>query len=242
MYPLSPAVDAEAVCQQICSTKILHQGSHTTTHQMKPQSTTKLRNSMKEKARSSHNAPSQIFAESVSNCADAVKAMLPVEDNCKRSIIRYRPQLPTPAHLGELTIPAELTTTLDQDPQPFLLYDNGQDAKNRVIAFATEDNLRLLAEAHTFFMDGTFDTAPPLFKQICTIRIAFSTTHITAVYCLLQKKARVGYQELFQAIVDKCEELGLALNVTKVVSDFEDYVPSMLYSVVKWNTKVAFTT
>jgi hypothetical protein len=37
--PLSPAVDAEAVCQQICSTTILHQGSHTNTHQMKPQST-----------------------------------------------------------------------------------------------------------------------------------------------------------------------------------------------------------
>ena len=183
---------------------------------------TKLRNSMKEKARSSHNAPSQIVAESVSNCADVVKAMLPVENNSKRSIRRYRPQLPTPAHLGELTIPAELTTTLDQDLQPFLLYDNGQDANNRVIAFATEDNLRLLAEADTFFMDGTFDTAPPLFKQMFTIRIAFSTTYITAVYCHLQKKARVGYQELFQAIVDKCEELGLTLNVTKVVSDFED--------------------
>ena len=84
-------------------------------------------------------------------------------------------------------------------------------------------------KADTFFMDGTFDTAPPLFKQIFTIRIAFSTTHITAVYCLLQKKARVGYQELFQTIVDKCEELGLTLKVTKVVSDFEDtyYVPSM---------------
>ena len=35
-------------------------------------------------------------------------------------------------------------------------------------------------------------------------------------------KARVGYQERFQAIVDKCEELGLTLNVIKVVSDFED--------------------
>jgi hypothetical protein len=32
-------------------------------------------------------------------------------------------------------------------------------------------------------------------------------------------KARVGYQELFQAIVDKCDELGLTLNVTKVVSE-----------------------
>ena len=74
---------------------------------------TKLRNGTKEKARSSHSAPSQICVESVSNCADAVKAMLPVEDNCKKSIRRYRPQLPTPAHLGGLTIPAELITTLD---------------------------------------------------------------------------------------------------------------------------------
>ena len=47
----------------------------------------------------------------------SVKTMLPVEDNCKRSIKRYRPHLPTPAHRGELTIPAELTTTLDQDPR-----------------------------------------------------------------------------------------------------------------------------
>ena len=183
------------------------------------------------------------FLQSVSNGADAVKAMLPVVDNCKRYIRRYRPQLPTPAHLGELTIPAELTTTLDQDPQPFLLYDNRQDVNNRVIAFATEDNLRLLAEVDTFFMDGTFDTAPPLFKQIFTIRIAFSTIHITAVYYLLQQKARVSYQELFQAIVDKCEELDLTLNVTKVVSDFEDgLLRTVLYLVVKWNTKVYFTT
>ena len=84
---------------------------------------------MKEKAQSSHNAPSQIFAESVSHCSDAVKAMLPVEDNCKRSIRRYRPQLSTPSNLGELTIPQEFTTTLDQDPQPFLLYDNGPEKK-----------------------------------------------------------------------------------------------------------------
>jgi hypothetical protein len=50
-------------------------------------------------------------------------------------------------------------------------------------------------KADTFFMDGTFDTAPPLFKQIFTIRIAFSTTHIPAIYYLLQKKARVDYQK-----------------------------------------------
>ena len=49
-----------------------------------------------------------------------------------------------------------------------------------------------------------------------------SLQHHTHHCRLLQMKARVGYQELFQAIVDKCDELGLTLNVTKVVSDFED--------------------
>jgi hypothetical protein len=45
----------------------------------------------------------------------SVKTMLPVEDNCKRSIKRYRPHLPTPAHRGELTIPAELVLKTDRD-------------------------------------------------------------------------------------------------------------------------------
>lgn len=106
---------------------------------------------------------------------------------------------------------------LDQDPQSFLLYDNGQDANNRVIAFATEDHPRLLAEVDTFFMDGTFDTAPPLFKQIFTIRIAFSTIHITAVYYLLQKIPGTFPGRRWQV-----RELSLTLNVAKVVSDFED--------------------
>ena len=78
---------------------------------------TKLRNSMKEKI-GRHTMHQTRFLQSPYPIVQMpVKAMLPVEDNCKRSIKRYRPHLPTPAHLGELTIPAELTTTLDQDPR-----------------------------------------------------------------------------------------------------------------------------
>jgi hypothetical protein len=71
-------------------------------------------------------------------------------------------------------------------------------------------------------MDGTFDTAPPLFKQIFTTRVPFGNTHITVVYSLLQKKTRQAYEELFQAVIDKCNNLGIAVNITKVVTDFED--------------------
>ena len=140
---------------------------------------TRLRNNMQEKALSTHNAPNQIFAECVSTTSNAVKSMLPAEENCKRTIRRHRPQLPSPSSLKQLTIPPEFAVTLDEDLQPFLFYDNGPDARTRVIAFATEDNLRHLATADTLYMDGTFDTAPPLLKQIFTIRVPFGNTHIT---------------------------------------------------------------
>lgn len=119
----------------------------------------KVRSNMKQKALSTHNAPSQIFAECLSYTSHTVKAMLPAEDNCKRSIRRHRPILPSPSTLSELTIPSDFSTTVDEDPQPFLFYDNGTDSNSRVVAFATDDNLRLLAAADTIFMDGTFDTA-----------------------------------------------------------------------------------
>ena len=177
---------------------------------------------MKEKALSTHNAPSQIFAECVSTTSNAVTSMLPAEENCKRSIRRHRLQLHSSSSLQQLTISPEFAATLDEDPQPFLFYDNGPDARTRVIAFATEDNLRHLATADTLYMDGTFDTAPPLFKQIFTIRVPFGNTHITVVYSLLQKKTQQAYEELFQAVIDKCNNLGIAVKITKVVADFED--------------------
>lgn len=182
----------------------------------------RCRNNMNHKAESTFNKPSQIFAECVSTTSNAVKAMLPTEDNVKRSIRRRRPQLPVPASLQELTVPPELSVTVDDDPQTFLLHDNGPEARTRIIAFATDDNLRHLAAADTLYMDGTFDTAPPLFKQIFTIRIPFGNTFITVVYSLLQKKSRQAYEELFQAIIDKCNNMGLQINITKVVTDFED--------------------
>jgi hypothetical protein len=148
--------------------------------------------------------------------------MLPAEENCKRSTRHHRPQLPSPPSLQQLTIQPEFAATLDEDPQPFLFNDNGSDARTRVIAFATEDNLRHLATADTLYMECTFDTAPPLFKQIFTIRVPFGNTHITVVYSLLQKKTRQAYEELFQAVIDKCNNLGIAVNITKVFTDFED--------------------
>ncbi|CAI9740003.1 Hypothetical predicted protein [Octopus vulgaris] len=71
-------------------------------------------------------------------------------------------------------------------------------------------------------MDGNFAMAPTIFKQNCVIRVPFSDTAVTSVYVLLPNKTRVAFEELFQAIVDECEDLSYSINVQTVVTDFED--------------------
>ena len=122
--PWSPVGDAETAFLLICSITIQYQVNHSP--EESSVNLTRLRNNMQEKALSTHNAPSQIFAECVSTTSNAVKSMLPAEENCKRSIRRHRPQLPSPSSLQQLTIPPEFAATLDEDPQPFLFYDNVQ--------------------------------------------------------------------------------------------------------------------
>jgi hypothetical protein len=71
--------------------------------------------------------------------------------------------------LSEITVPDDLRKTLRGDA--FYLADSGAQDKNRVIMFATEDNLLLLNDNPDWFGDGTFDIAPTHFKQLYTIHV-----------------------------------------------------------------------
>ena len=53
------------------------------------------------------------------------------------------------------------------DGKQFLMTEDGDD--KRIIIFATDDNIKHLAEADTVFVDGTFYTCPQLFYQIFTL-------------------------------------------------------------------------
>ncbi|VDI65786.1 Hypothetical predicted protein [Mytilus galloprovincialis] len=183
---------------------------------------TKSRYAMKEQAALTRDKPSQIFAQVVSTCEDDVQAMMPREENCKRTMRNQRPTPPVPQSFVDVTLPAEFTITTNH--QQFLLYDNGQNAENRMLVFCSPDSLRRLAEAHTFFMDGTFSVAPHPFKQLYTIRVPFKDVTVTTVYAFLPNKNQDTYRELFQSLVDKCQASHLQLNVQTVVTDFEDGV------------------
>jgi hypothetical protein len=94
-------------------------------------------------------------------------------------------------------LPEEYNTTTNN--QQFLQYDNYQNAENRMLVFYSPDYLERLANAQTFFMDGTFSVAP--YIQLYTIRVPFKDVTVTAIYAFLPNKCQDTYRELFQSIV-----------------------------------------
>ena len=71
----------------------------------------KTRNAMKDLATNTRDKPSQIFAQVASQCDDNVQALLPREENPKRTIRYQRPTLPVPATYADVRLHEEYTTT-----------------------------------------------------------------------------------------------------------------------------------
>ena len=86
-----------------------------------------------------------------------------------------------PRTLSELTITGHWASTGGSTPQPFLVYDNGIEASERLLIFASPEQLRQLAVADTWFMNGTFDVAPRLFRQLYVIRVVIDDTAVSCV-------------------------------------------------------------
>ena len=76
-----------------------------------------------------------------------------------------------PHSLVDLQIPASYKVTSNRDN--FLIHDIGEGSRNRIIMFVSEIQLRTLASAKTWFMDGTFSMASAIFSQLYVIQILF---------------------------------------------------------------------
>ena len=69
-----------------------------------------------------------------------------------------------------------------------MIHDTGEGSKNRIIMFASAIQLRTLASAKAWFMDGTFSMAPAIFSQLYVVRIPLGQSAVTAIYAFLAKQ------------------------------------------------------
>ena len=172
---------------KINGVQVLYSRDHDHAGDMDSINACKVRNQMKERAMSSRDSPTQIFTESVARMCPTVRPHMPTEESCKRTIRNQRPSLPShPTRIQLGYIPQEYTVFVNGDQkEDFSIYDNGAyDANLMLFFFATNEGLRHLAEAETWFMDGNFSMAPDIFCQLYTIRVPLGTSAITTVYAL----------------------------------------------------------
>ena len=181
-----------------------------------------LKATLKERAAVGDVQPARLLERVRLNASDAAKDHMKMQ-TARRGIRRYKQGMvpPEPATRRDLVFVGPWTTTGGDDPKPFLRHDSGQNVRDRVIVFATDESLRVLCRANTWFMDGNFSLAPPVFDQLYVIRAPLGTTCISCVYALLPGKSETVYTEMLEAVTDACMALGFNADPTTVVTDFE---------------------
>lgn len=145
-------------------------------------------------------------------------------DSIKRAARRTKrgdaPKEPDTIQSVPCPLPEQFLTTGGADDMPFLLYDN-QSNNNRIIMFGTEAGLDLLEASDTWFMDGTFGTAPPQFQQLFVIHVPLGDTAVSAVYAFLPSKTQAVYEECFSGLLDACLRKNIRPNPSTMIVDFE---------------------
>ena len=143
-------------------------------------------------------------------------AQLPSLATVKSSL--YRANLPPmPKSHSELSLSGEWAATLNGEN--FLFVDDGEHDK--IVIFGTQLFLCHLAEASTFFVDGTFSVCPLIFYQVFTIHIMKYGQTFPMIYPLLLNKQRQTYSRAFLLLKDAAMNNGLTLDPETPLCDFE---------------------
>lgn len=131
----------------------------------------KVLQNIRNAAATTNEPPRRVIRNNTCNIENPISAVeLPSNLALSRTVSRIRKKIggiqKCPKTLAELVIKEEYTQTLKGDK--FVLFDN-DDALKRMIIFTTNANLTFLSYCDEWYMDGTFDVVPPLFKQLYTI-------------------------------------------------------------------------
>ncbi|CAF0966860.1 unnamed protein product [Didymodactylos carnosus] len=131
-----------------------------------------------------------------------------------KSRLKTTPVLPTSI---QFQIPPAYSSI--NDNRRFLLVDKTR-SNERILIFATDEQLQLLFNSTQIFMDGTFDSCPPFFDQLYVIHGIEFGRQFPCVFALLPCRKRNICVKLFRYIKDNAIRLNTVFNPTRIMSDF----------------------
>lgn len=125
----------------------------------------KVKATMRDRVRDVRARPGQVLAAGITAASQDVRLKIGRVDSVRRTLRRQRRgALPAePATLADVNITGKWTETTAQNPQPFLIFDSGTTSAERVLIFSSPEQLRHLAMADRWFMDGNFSMSPSQF-------------------------------------------------------------------------------
>ena len=189
-------------------------------HPPSNKTTVKFVSTMRKRARSETTPMQQIFNDELMKEADQDIPDIPTFPSIKSSMYRQRrtmmPVLPQTLQDVDLQGPWSQT----HDGKRFLLFSDG-DA-DKMVVFSTEDQLRLLQEADTIYMDGTFTCCPQLWNQLYSLHARKDDQTYPLVYALLPDRQTTTYVRLFENLKTHVHRLfNRVLDPVCVQTDFE---------------------
>ena len=181
----------------------------------------KVKSSIKRKSTTTQDTSQQILAVELQNISQSAAVNLPQMNTIRRNIRAQRQDrniLPTPLRREDVPIlpqQYQLTAAGDQ----FLLFDSGIGGAERILIFATQQGLQLLADYDHWFMDGTFKLCPQIFFQIYSIHALVNNQTLPCVFGLLPNKTENTYNRFFEEVRNAVR--GLGNGPVEVLLDFE---------------------
>jgi len=157
---------------------------------------------------------------------------IPTFYSCKSALYRNRSEVLPKLPKTQTTIVIEDAWTETLAGERFLLCDDTDTNGNRILIFATDDNLRRLCNAVIVYGDGTFYSCPGLFKQLYTLHAAVEDTTFPLVFAFLPNKTERTYVRLLTLLKEAVAERNSVFNPETFMLDFEIAARNAVMSVI----------
>jgi len=187
-------------------------------------------NTVKNKCREEVTPVTAIYDEEIQNLlsreadgdVENVISQIPTFYSCKTALYHSRSKtLPKlPATRTDIDLQGEWTETMTG--QNFLLCDDNNDMNERIIVFATDDNLRNLGASTVVIGDGTFYSSPKQFSQVYTLHGCVDGSVFPLVFALLPNKREETYTRFLTLLKEASSQKGILIAPETVLLDFEN--------------------